>query len=75
MDNEVYLYGCDVCCTVQYNIHFSGDRFCVYCNVCKELQFHKKIVLCPVYFGMNHFLRDGFFIEESKDGSTSEKEE
>jgi hypothetical protein len=41
---EVVLYACDVCSTVKMYPSDTSTTKCVWCGVCKECQFHNKIV-------------------------------
>jgi len=69
---EVYLYGCELCGSVIYNSIDKDNIYYTGCQGCNGHEYHRKIEIKGVYTGMNHFQRNGFFIEEKKDDSKEE---
>jgi hypothetical protein len=76
---EIHLYACDVCSTIKMEYKSAKPIRFVWCHVCKECQFHNKIVVEVVQFegfgagvGERHY---GFMLEEKKNADSNEKDD
>jgi len=74
---EVYLYACDVCSTVRMECKSNKSTMFVWCQVCKECQFHNKIVIGyrPPKDGEKNEIQVIFVLEEKKNADSNAKDD
>jgi hypothetical protein len=70
VNGEVFLYGCEGCNNVIYELRDRGDSYYVdQCPACKDWSDYRKIVIKPAYDMLGNFQGNRFAVEEEKDDS------